>query len=137
MAYADNMEREVQKELTRLDSSLFLDKLWSPFGYVYYAVRNNIGSGQEPLTVLEWRDGYGPLPLSLGIVEQVKRQEGDIRSAISSAIANNAARKELLRQERESAQEEISKEFQKSAKKLGSIGPWKPKHDVWAFSNKK
>lgn len=135
--YADELERRVQQELTRLDPDLFLDKLYSPFGYIYYAVRNNIGSGEEPLTVIEWRDNYGPLPLSMGLVDQVRRQEGDIRDAIRNATINNVVRKEMIRQKRHQEQDTIIEEFMKSSRKLGSSGPWSPGKDVWAWSNKK
>ena len=111
-----NLERDIQRELTRLDPNLFLDKLRSPQGFVYWAVRYNIGSGVEPLNVVEWKlqgEVIGherPLDLSWQIVELVKQQEGDIRDAINQVKANNAAKKELARQEYLEGLEEAARE---------------------------
>lgn len=105
-------EKEVQKELSYLDHDLWLDKKWSPFGYMYYVVLKRI-EGHEPLTVVDWREGNTPLPLSLDLVDKVRSQEGDISDAIAQATANNAARHEMLLQERLKIQEEIAQEYHK------------------------
>lgn len=108
-------EKRVQEGLAQLDPLLFLDKVWSRLGYVYWTVKRQMPDGVEPLTVVEWcgEDGW-PLPLSLSLVDQVRSQEGDIRDAISQATANNAARKELARQEKERMRNEAIDEYQKS-----------------------
>ncbi len=105
-------EKEIQKELSYLDLDLWLDKRWSPFGYLYYVVLKQI-AGHEPLVVVDWREGNTPLPLSLDLVDKVRYQEGDISDAISQATANNSARLELLLQERNKIQEEIAQEYHK------------------------
>lgn len=70
--------------------------------------------GSEPLVVVDWRHGTFPKELSFDIVDQVRRQEGDIRESIALATAHNAARKELARQERLKEQEEIIDDYKKS-----------------------
>ena len=112
-----NDEKNVQLALTALDPDLFLDKRYSPFSGIYYTVC--YPAPEEPLVVVDWRDGTYPKPLSLDLVDQVRRQEGDIREAISTATANNAARKELLRQERLKIVDEITEEWQKSGRSTG------------------
>lgn len=111
------LEKHIQKELTYLDHDLVLDKAWSPFGYLYWRVLK-IVKDVEPLVAVDWRKGNTPLPLSMDIVDKVRSQEGDISEAVRSAIVNNAARKELLRQERLAVQEEVAKDWQKAAKGL-------------------
>lgn len=112
-------EKQIQKELTALDHDLFLDKEWSALSGVHYKVKRLMPDGIAPLTVVDWREGTYPLPLSLSLVDKVRSQEGDIREAIRDATANNAARKELARQERLQASEDIIDEWSKN-KVLGS-----------------
>ncbi len=76
--------------------------------------------GSAPLIVVDWRMGTIPLELSLSIVDRVRQQEGSITEAISQATANNAARKELLRQERLRAQDDAIEDWQRS--KPGKTG---------------
>ncbi len=111
------LERSIQKELTYLDHDLVLDKAWSPFGYLYWRILKLL-PGAEPFVSVDWRVGNTPLPLSMDIVDKLRSQEGDITEAIRDATVNNAARKELLRQERVAAQEEIVKEWQNKSKGL-------------------
>lgn len=110
----DTLEKQIQNELNKLDRDLFLDKLKHPLhDYVYYAVRYNIGSGAEPFTSVEWKDEHGPIPLSLSIVDFVKRNEGDIREDLAKVKANNAAKKELARQGLLQDLEDAAREFHK------------------------
>lgn len=85
--------RTVEAALRRLDDRLFLDPEYEPHGphgpYVFMTVKYHLGSGRPPSMVCEWRDSYGPKPLSLGLVEQVKRQEGVMASAFREALAAN------------------------------------------------
>lgn len=89
-------EETVTRALRRLDDRLFLDPEVEPLGpYVYLTVKYHLGSGHPPSTVLEWRNPDGtPKPLSMGIVEQVKRQEGVMATAFRDVMAAN----ELKRQ---------------------------------------
>jgi hypothetical protein len=112
-------EKDVQRELSYLDHKLFLDKVKHPvYGFLYYAVKMQTPDGIEPLTVVDWCAGSIPLPLSMDIVDRVRSQEGDIRDAISQVIANNAAKKELARQERIKEQEAVVEEWQARSKKF-------------------
>lgn len=114
-----NLEKTIQKELSRMDHELFLDKELHPvYGILFYSVKKLLPE-QEPLTVVEWRAGSTPLPLSMDIVSQVRAQEGDIRESIAQATANNAARKELLRQKKAAEQEAVVEEWQKSGRSTG------------------
>lgn len=115
----NRLEKQIQRELSLLDRNLFLDKQWSPFGYLFYTVRMRVG--EEMLTAVEWREGNTPLPLSMGIVDKVRSQEGDLTEAIRTVTVNNAARQELLRQKRLEAQTEIAKEFHKRKKTLLTV----------------
>lgn len=124
-------EKRVQEELQRTDPDLFLDKLYDREGqYVYYAIRYKTPEGTEPLTCIHWRTIYGPLPLSLDIVNAVRVNEGDIREAIKTATVNNALKKDKALQERAEAFQEELDWYQKSSKKLG-VYPMsgKPKND--------
>lgn len=95
---SDLVERQVQRELRNLDPDLFLDKRWEN-GVLVYLVRYFIGSAEEPLDTVKWVDPSGrPLPLSLGIVDRVKMQEGDLREAIQRATLYNIAEKERRKQ---------------------------------------
>lgn len=86
-------QKTVETALRRLDDRLFLDPEVEPLGphgpYVYMTVKYHLGSGRPPSVVLEWRDSHGPKPLSMGIVEQVKRQEGVMATAFRDAMAAN------------------------------------------------
>lgn len=125
MQSISNLEKVIQQELTRLDPGLFLDKEWcrvalngSVNGYVYYTVKHSVGSGTPPYTVLEWRDGRGPWPLSLTMVDIVRQQEGDIREAVTQATVNNAAKAELARQKTIEIVEEAAREHNKTGGRI-------------------
>lgn len=84
-----------------MDGGLFLDKEADPYGRVYYTVKHliNQGGNVSPYTALDWRDPDGnPKPLSEDLIIALRAQEGDIREAMTQAIVNNAAAKELERQ---------------------------------------
>jgi len=108
------VEDRIQRELSYLDLNLFLDFDRHPiYGFLYYSVKQQMQDGTKPLTVVDWCVGDTPLPLSEDIVDRVRAQEGDLRESIAQATVNNAARQELLRQERLTAQDEIAQEFHK------------------------
>ena len=111
-------EATIQRALNDVDPDLFLDKRHSAFSGVYYVVC--YPAPGEPMIVVDWREGVHPKPLSLDLVDRVRSQEGDIRESIAQATVNNAARKELVRQERLSKQDEAIEDWQKS--KPGKTG---------------
>lgn len=99
-------EKQITQALRRLDDRLFLDPEVEPLGpYVYMTVKYHLGSGHPPSTVLEWRNPDGsPKPLSMGIVEQVKRQEGAMATAFHDAmIANELKRQKAIQDVGEAA----------------------------------
>lgn len=114
-------ENQIQKALNNLDRDLFLDKRHSPLSGVYYVVC--YPAPGEPMIVVDWREGIHPKPLSLDLVDRVRSQEGDISESIAQATANNAARKELMRQKRLQEQEEVVEEWQKSGRSTGIPKP--------------
>ena len=79
--------------------------------------------GSTPHVAVDWREGVHAKPLSLDLVDRVRSQEGSISEAIAVATAHNAARKELLRQERISKQEEVAEEWRKSGRSTGIPAP--------------
>jgi len=123
------LEGRIQRALTEMDHNLFLDKAWSPFGYVYFVIKSHMGDGIEPLTVVEWRKGNHPLPLSFDIVNQVRYQEGNIQEAIKEATVNNAVLKEKKRQEVQKDLENIvsDHQFHNHGFKVGDATPRRTK----------
>jgi len=100
--FAPSSVDEISRALRRLDDRLFLDPEYEPLGprgpYVYMTVKYHVGSEHTPGVVLEWRDHNGPKPLSMAIVEQVKRQEGAMATAyIEAMAANERKRQEAIR----------------------------------------
>lgn len=114
------LEKQIDRALKQLDPLLFLDKRYSVFSGLYYCVCTPMEDGSEPWVVLDWRVGIHPRELSMDIVMAVAANEGDMSDAINQATANNAARKELMRQERLSKQDEAISDWQSS--KPGKVG---------------
>lgn len=121
------LEKRIQAALTELDHNLWLDKEWSPFGYVYYVVKTRIANDVEPLNVVEWRMDNQPLPLSYDIVNQVRYQEGNIQEAIKEATVNNAVLKEKKRQDVQKDIENVvsDHQFHNHGFKVGDATPRK------------
>lgn len=111
--WVELQQRLVRRALKSVDPALYLDEEWSSLGFPYWSVKHSIGEDTDPLTAVHWVAGGKPLPLSLSIVDKLRRQEGDISEAIKSATANNIARKEASRQERIREQEDLIQEYHK------------------------
>lgn len=98
VAWSQADTKTIERELRKLDPRLFLDPEYEPYGprgaYVYMTVKYHVGSEYPPGLVLEWRDSAGPKPLSLGIVEQVKRQEGAMGTAFRRAMEANERKRQ-------------------------------------------
>jgi hypothetical protein len=110
--------KTVQRELTVLDRGLFLDKEWEPNGpyggYAFYLVKHRVGENLIlPVAGTEWRDARGPWPLSLAIVERVKRNDGAMDGAVKWALEKNAAIKERARQTADEQWDDITRDFQR------------------------
>ena len=97
----ESLEKEIQRELTRMDHGLWLDKEWGD-GYLYYVVKAEV-PGAAPLTVVDWRVGDFALPLSMDLLVRVRNQEGDILDALKDVKLNNAVR---MHNERQAALQE-------------------------------
>lgn len=110
--YADRGEKEIERELRKLDPDLFLDKeIDYRGGPVYYLVKHHIGSGHPPVAVLAWKENDGrPKPLTHGIVEAVKRQEGAMDGAMREALANIENRREKQREQSAATYEQLVEE---------------------------
>lgn len=129
-----SLEGLIQKELELLDLNLFLDKEIE-HGSVIYKVKLAATLNEPPYEVLSWDVGGYPLPLSLDLVARVRAQEGDIREAIQTITVNNAVKRAKIQSEVDDIAETISKEFEKSSKRLHISGPWASRFDVTAYKN--
>lgn len=119
--------RHIQAELTRLDPLLFLDPEVEPHGprgpYVYLTVKQHVGSGHPPVTVLEWRGSEGPWPLTYAIVEQVKRQEGAIATAYVEAVAANELKRQQAVNDVGEKSYEVAMDARKASGKTSALLP--------------
>lgn len=113
-----------------MDGGLFLDKEADPYGRVFYSVKHPVkdpsGGSVSLYTALKWVDPMGnPKPLSDDLISALRSQEGSIQEAIKTAMVNNAAKKELLRQKNLEEAEERAKEWDdtKRGTKFVSTGP--------------
>lgn len=124
-----NLERRIQNELDRMDGGLFLDKEVGPYGIFYsvkHTIKDPVGGAVSLYTALEWTYPNGtPKPLSEDLLSALRSQEGDIREALTQAMVNNAARKELMRQKAHEEAEAVAKEWDshKRGTKFVSHGP--------------
>lgn len=120
--------RTIERELRRLDPNLFLDYELEPRGprgpFVYPIVKEWVGEQHAPIPVLVWKDRTGPRPLSLAIVEQVKRQEKRDERLVQRVTKANADAERQRENDRDEAYDEISRAFQRAARNGGHFsGP--------------
>lgn len=93
VAWNTTDERAVNRELQRLSSTLFLDPECDPDVGVYWTVKD--AKVTPPVCVLVWRADNGEaMPLTLGIVEQVKRQHGQMDGAVREMIDRERQRRD-------------------------------------------
>jgi len=126
-------EAQINRELQRLDRSLFLDYENDPVYGRVYMVKEHIGSHTRPLEVLPWVEPDGrPKPLCLAMIDELKRRAATRGTdAVRRAADANRAHKERLREEAREAFDEIHQEHAKRvrAAELDSLPPgWRPKH---------
>jgi len=107
--------KAVDRELRVIDDRLFLSweidhRYGDPrYGTKVYRVLCDYGSANEPGVVCEWRTDVGvPLPLSSGLVEQVKSQRPREGFNAKAAQAANDAKIEKERAELDAAMDEIA-----------------------------
>lgn len=93
VAYSAADKTQIERALKQLDPHLFLDPEVEPNGphgpFVYMTVKHWVGSNVRPVCVLEWRDWGGPRPLTMAIVDRVKRREGAGHGAVEAAVEAN------------------------------------------------
>lgn len=130
--YSDRGENDISRELRKLDPNLFLDKeIDYRGGPVYYVVKHHIGSGHPPVPVLAWKETDGrPKPLTHGIVEAVKRQEGAMDGALKDIARTQRERKEKQRERSAQTYHDLVAEHLPRVKAAadGTLPPfWRPK----------
>lgn len=121
-------EKAVDRELKRLDPNLFLDRELEPRGpegpYVYYVVKEWIGDQHPPVPVLPWRDRNGPKPLTLAIVEHVKRFEKRDEKLLERIHRANREHDERIAEESSEGYDAITRDFHRASRNGGHFsGP--------------
>lgn len=134
VAYRETGQKQIERALKALDPDLFLNPDRDPeTGLVYWTVAQWMGTGHRPHRVLIWRDPYGnPLPLSMGIVDEVRRRERreDPVKAFQSTLRDNEEHRAKLRETAAGAYDDVEREHRKRvrAAELDSLPPfWKPR----------
>jgi hypothetical protein len=103
-----NME-SITRELRSIDQRLFLEKQITYQGDAVWCVVCDIGSGQPPVTLLEYRDrDREPIPLDSGIIDRVRRMERDGEKLTRRAIEANKRMVEMQQRRSRDAYEEIA-----------------------------
>lgn len=123
--YPSADERDVQRALTRLDPGLFLDKEWDIVGgFAYYIVKHRVGENLVlPVAGTEWRTDAGPKPLSMAIVDRVRRNENALEGAGRWAAERNRRLREKAREETSAQMDEVIADFHKHGKLGHFSGP--------------
>lgn len=121
-------QRQLEAELRKLDPRLFLDFEVSPRGphgpFVYPVVKEWIGDQHPPVPVLVWKTEDGPKPLTLAIVEQVKRQERRDDKLVERVHAANDAHGQELDEDRDEQWDDTIREHERAARNFGHFsGP--------------
>jgi len=102
----------IVRALRGIDRRLFLEKQLTFQNDLVWCVVCDIGSGQPPVTLFEWRDPRGePLPLDSGIVERVQRMERDGERLAQRALDANARMVESQRRQSRDAYVEIARDM--------------------------
>lgn len=128
VAFQDESAAVVERELKRLDPNLELVLGHSPTGphgpYDYWRVIERLGDRITPFPVLDWRDRAGPRPLTLAIVEHVKRQEKRDEKLLERIHRGNRELEERAARDRDEAYDAITRDFDRAARNGGNFsGP--------------
>lgn len=114
-------ESQLDAELKRLDSFLFLDKEWDTSrDCPFYTVKYHRGD-QAPDLILDWRDPDDwPRPLSSAIVSEVRAMQ--VRGAIDFQVVlkQNAEAQERKRLASEAAYRDVVDEFERYESEIHS-----------------
>jgi hypothetical protein len=108
-------KNEIQRELKKIDPRLFLEKQITFEQEAVWCVVVDVGSGEPPMTILEFRDEIGkPIPdLSYRIVESMQKMERDGERLAAKVIKQNRAKIDRARADARAHWEEIGKDFEK------------------------
>lgn len=127
VAFHQATTQQIQRELAALDSALFLDPELEPNGpygpYIYMVVKQHVGTAVPPVPVLEWRDRSGPWPLSMALVEHVKRREGRGDGALQAALLANDRIRARARETTGEQAFEVAQDAKKAAGKQSAVLP--------------
>lgn len=128
VAFQDASAEAVDRALKQLDPNLFLAQdrcLTGPHGaYDYWRVLEHKGDRLAPFPVIDWRDRSGPRPLTMAIVEHVKRQEKRDEKLLERINEANAAREAAVDRDSDEQYDEITRSFERAARNGGHFsGP--------------
>ncbi len=114
----------IERELRRLDPNLFLD-FETNGRYVYPVVMEWVGERHAPpaIPVLVWKDEDGPKPLSMAIVEHVKRQERRDDRLLERIHRHNASIGTRLEEESDERYDDVIRDFERAARNGHFSGP--------------
>jgi hypothetical protein len=99
----------IARELRSLDQRLFLEKQITYQGDAVWCVVCDIGGGQPPVTLLEYRGrDREPIPLDSGIIDRVRRMERDGEKLTRRSIEANRQMVETQQRRSRDAYEEIA-----------------------------
>lgn len=118
-------ERDIQRALQQLDPGLFLDKEWEPNpGFAYHVVKHRVGENLViPIAGTEWRTAHGPKPLSMAIVDRVRRNENALDGAAKWAIDRNNAIRERARADTSEQMDDVIRDFDRHGRIGHFTGP--------------
>lgn len=119
-------ERQVQRALTSLDRGLFLDKEWEPNGprggYAYYVVKHRVAERLVlPVAGTEWRDESGPRPLTMAIVDRVKRNENALEGFAEQARQQHEKRQQQIAEQRAEGFDDVIRDFDRAGRGGGNF----------------
>jgi hypothetical protein len=118
-------ERDIQRALSNLDPGLFLDKEWDPeFGYAYHVVKHRVGENLVlPVAGTEWRNEHGPKPLSMAIVDRVRRNENALEGAAEWAVSRNREIQQRARDDASERMDDVIRDFDRHGRTGNFAGP--------------
>ena len=106
---------EILRALKQIDDRLFLERQITIDGQAVWCVVVDVGSGEPPMTIIEWRDSDGhPIhQLSSGIIDRVARMERDSGRLSATIVKKNAARLEAKKRDTNAHWADLGTEFEK------------------------
>ncbi len=93
-------QQQVLRDLRSIDDRLFLEMQLTTAGEEVWCVVCDVGSGQPPITIMEWRDqetGRPIMELTSGLAERVSRMDRDGSRLSARVVRANEAKVEEQR----------------------------------------